>query len=67
VNDEYGATELGATVQPYTRYRYRFACGSCGVEGQLFDTEHEAQSDGLSHEQSYHPRLYTVQAVGTYD
>jgi hypothetical protein len=68
--DEWGqgdATEMGATVQPPTRYVYRYRCNSCGAVGQNWDSESEAQSDGLQHEQSMHPRLYTVEAVGTHD
>jgi hypothetical protein len=62
-----GEIEMGATVEPYTRYQYRFDCASCGMQGQLFDTEQEAQSDGLAHEHSYHPRVYTIEQVGAYD
>ena len=62
-----GATETGATVQQPTRYVYRYRCNSCGDVGQNWDSEGEAQSDGLHHEQSQHPRLYSVEAVGTYD
>jgi hypothetical protein len=68
--DEWGqgdATEMGATVQPPTRYVYRYRCNSCGAVGQNWDSESEAQSDGLQHEQSMHPRVYTVEAVGTHD
>jgi hypothetical protein len=62
-----GETELGATVSPPTRYQYRYQCVQCGTTGQLWDSEGDAQSDGLSHEHSVHPRVYTVEAVGTYD
>jgi len=68
--DEWGetdATELGATVVPTTRTVYRYKCASCDVVGQFWDSEGEAQSDGLQHEHSVHPRVYTVEAVGTYD
>jgi hypothetical protein len=68
--DEWGqgdATEMGATVVPPTRYQYRYRCDSCGVVGQLRDTDGEAQSEGLQHEHSVHPRVFSVEAVGAYD
>jgi hypothetical protein len=68
--DEWGqgdATELGATVAPPTRYVYRYRCASCDVVGQFWDSESDAQSDGMQHEHSMHPRVYTVEAVGTHD
>jgi hypothetical protein len=69
--DEWGqgddTTELGATVLPSTRHVYRYRCASCGTVGQFWDSESDAQNDGLHHERSEHPRLYTVEAVGTSD
>lgn len=64
--DESGETELGATVEPPTRQQYRYNCDSCNMTGQWFDSESDAQSEGLAHEHSYHPRVYTIQQAGAY-
>jgi len=58
-----GETELGATVVP-SPIQYRFHCASCDVTGQMYDNVDQAQSEGLAHEHSVHPRVYTIQQLG---
>ena len=56
-------TELGATVVPGP-VQYRYHCASCDVFGQTFDHADQAESEGLAHEHSVHPRVYTIQQLG---
>ena len=65
-SNESESTELGATVTPTTRYQYRFVCDTCGVTGQAYDSEGQAQNEGLTHEREWHPRVYRIEAVGAY-
>jgi hypothetical protein len=58
---------VGAVVEQPTSYRYRFHCPSCDVRGAEYNTEAEAQQDGLYHEHEWHPRVYTVEQVGVYE
>jgi hypothetical protein len=57
------ASEMGATVIPGPP-QYRFHCASCDVYGQTYDNADQAQSEGLAHEHSMHPRVYTIQQLG---
>jgi hypothetical protein len=59
--------DMGATVEQPTSYRYRFYCPACEVRGSDHDSEDGAQREGLEHEMQWHPRVYTVEQVGSYD
>ena len=56
-----GEPELEATIAQPTRYQYRYHCGSCDVSGLWFESGAEAQDDGLFHEHSVHPRVFTIE------
>jgi len=58
---------LGATVEEPTSYKYRYHCATCDVRGADHATDAEAQREGLDHEHQVHPRVYTVEQIGSYD
>jgi hypothetical protein len=59
------AQEQGAQVLPPTRTVYRFSC-SCGTVGQQRDTMEDANADGIQHELSAHPRVFSIEQYGAY-
>jgi hypothetical protein len=62
-----GRHVVGATVEEPTSYKYRFHCASCDTRGADHSAEADAQKEGLDHEHEWHPRVFTVEQIGSND